>query len=239
MSSSRAKASHSVGSPRKVGQHAQLDLRVVGRQQLPARLARQERRANLAAALGAHRNVLQVRIVRAEPARGRHHLVERRVHAAGLRMHHLRQGVDVRVLQLGVLPILDDLGRQRMQPGQLFQHVGVGAAAALGALEHRQLVLVEQDLLQLLGRADVELAAGQLVDLALQLRQQLRRTCGSSSASSAVSILMPLYSNSTSTSTSGISTVVEQRVEIRPLSAARPGSAAAARPRRRLRPRSA
>ena len=75
-------------------------------------------------------------------------------------MDHLRQGVDVGALELGVLPVLDDLGRQRMQPGQLLQHVGVGAAGrSWSCLTHRQLQLVEQDLLKLLGRGDVELAA--------------------------------------------------------------------------------
>ena len=85
----------------KMGQHAQLDLRIVGRQQPPIGLAGQKRGANFAAFFGANRNVLQIRIAGAQPARRGDHLIERRMHAAGLRMNQLRQRVDVRAFQLG------------------------------------------------------------------------------------------------------------------------------------------
>ena len=154
---------------RVMGQHPQFDLRVVGRHQRPALLAGHEGRADLAAGLGPHGNVLQVGIVRAQPPGGRDHLVERGMHAAGPRIDHLRQGVDIRPLQLGVLPILDDLRRQGMLQGQLLQHVDVGAGARLGRpLDHRQLLLDEEHLLELPRRGDVELAAGQGIDLLLQ-----------------------------------------------------------------------
>ena len=62
-----------------------------------------------------------------------------------------------------------DLGRQRVQPGQLLQHVGVGARAGLGLLQHGQLQLLETaPLASWLGRGDVQWAACQLVDLLLQ-----------------------------------------------------------------------
>ncbi len=52
---------------------------------------------------------------------------------------------------------------------QVGERVGVGRVAGLVALGLRQLVLVEQDLLQLLGRAQVELAPDQLVGVLLDL----------------------------------------------------------------------
>ena len=74
----------SASSPDEVRQHAQLDLRVVGRDQHAARLG-DERPADLAAQLGAHGDVLQVRVAAAQPAGRGHGLVEARVHAAGRR----------------------------------------------------------------------------------------------------------------------------------------------------------
>ena len=63
-----------------VREDAQLDLRVVGGDELPARLG-DERGADLAAELGADRDRLQVRVRRREPAGGGDGLVERRVQA--------------------------------------------------------------------------------------------------------------------------------------------------------------
>ncbi len=71
--------------------------------------------------------------------------------------------------------MLQDLDRQRMAlRREVVEHLGVGCPrAVLVALAAGQLLLVEQDLAELLGRADVELAAGDLVDLDLQLAQPL------------------------------------------------------------------
>ena len=66
---------------RHVRQQPQLDLRIIGDDQLPAR-PRHERRANFAAQLGADRDVLQIRIRGRQPPRGRAGLIERRVQAA-------------------------------------------------------------------------------------------------------------------------------------------------------------
>ena len=115
MSSSRSNAAHIDGVLRIVGEDPQLDLRVVGGQQLPARLAGDERRADFAAFLGADGDVLQVRVAGAEPARGGDDLVERRVDAARFGVDHRRQRVDVGVLELRVLAVLDDLRRQRVR----------------------------------------------------------------------------------------------------------------------------
>jgi hypothetical protein len=62
-------------------QHAQFDLRVVrGDQHVPG--LGTNARADLAAER-VRRDVLQIRIAAAQPAGGRHRLIERRVHAPG------------------------------------------------------------------------------------------------------------------------------------------------------------
>jgi hypothetical protein len=43
-----------------------------------------------------------------------------------------------------------------VQGGQFFQHIGVGRRAGLGLADHGQAQLPEENLGQLLGRADVE-----------------------------------------------------------------------------------
>ena len=79
-------------------------------------------------------------------------LAEIGVHAAGGRVDHLRQLVGVGVLQLGEAAEFENLLRQRIVLGQLFQHLLVGRGAAAGGLfHHRQALLIEQDLRQLLG----------------------------------------------------------------------------------------
>ena len=84
----------------------QLDLRVVGRQEQPAGLARDERLADLAAVLGADRNILEVGVARAQPAGRRDALIERRVNAAVLGMHQLGECVQVGALELRELAML-------------------------------------------------------------------------------------------------------------------------------------
>ena len=93
-------------------------------------------------------------------------------------MNQLRQGIDVRALELGVVPVLDDLRRQRMQQRQLFEHFGVHARAGLRPLDDRQLQLLEQQLAELNPRVDVELAAGDLKDLPLQPHDPLVELAG-------------------------------------------------------------
>jgi hypothetical protein len=147
-----------------VSQHPQLDLRVVGFQDDPTGLGGNKRLADAAALLRPHRDVLQVGVGAAEPSRGRHGLVEVRVHFARFGVHQRRQGVNVRVFQLGQLPVLEKLGRQRMVFGQRLQHFLIGGRPRLGALDDGKLQLVEQDGAQLLGRVDVERLAGQGVN---------------------------------------------------------------------------
>ena len=91
-------------------EHAELDLRVVGRNQHVAGIG-DERAADLAAERRADRDVLQVRIAAAQAAGGGDRLVEAGVHAAGLGIHELRQRVDVGALQLHQLAPLENLAR--------------------------------------------------------------------------------------------------------------------------------
>ena len=169
MSSSRAKAAAEVLVAGVVGQHAQFDLRIVGRQQDPAPLPRHKGRADLPAGLGPHGDVLQVRVAGAEaPGRG-HGLMERGVDAARAWMDHLRQGVHVRPLELRVLAVLDDLRRQRVRPGRAPPERRRRCWDRSSSRERTgSFCSVEQDLLELLGRGDVERMPGQGVDLLLQ-----------------------------------------------------------------------
>ena len=153
--------------PGEVRQDAQLDLRVVGRDQHVARLG-DERAPDLAADVGPDRNVLQVRIAAAQaPGRG-HRLVEAGVHAAGVGIDERRQRVDVGALQLLQAAPLEDQLRQLVRQRQLLEHLERGRLRlGLGRPPDRlgaHAEPVEEDLRQLLRRVDVELLAGELVD---------------------------------------------------------------------------
>src|SRR5215208_954465 len=82
-----------------VRQDAELDLRVVGRDQHVPRVG-DKGPADLAAEWRANRDVLQVGVAAAQASGGGDRLVEARVDAAGLRVHELGQGVDIGALQL-------------------------------------------------------------------------------------------------------------------------------------------
>ena len=131
--------------------------------------------ADLAALLGAHRDVLQIGIVRGEPAGRGGREREGGVDAPGLWIDLLHQGVGVGALELGELAPVEHARRQIVALGrQLLEHVGAGGiGAGLALLAAGQAHLVEQHLAQLLGRADVELMAGELVDLLLELGHAL------------------------------------------------------------------
>ncbi len=88
-------------------------------------------------------------------------------------MNHRRQRIDVCAFELSVLPIIDDLRWQRVLTRQLLEHVHIRARSGLGPFQHRQLQLLEQNLLKLFGRSDVELLAGQFMDFAFQCQDPL------------------------------------------------------------------
>ena len=145
--------------PRQVRHDAHLDLRVVGGQQRLVALADLERGADAAALLGADRDVLQVR-VGAREAAGL---------AAGLDVGRVDPAVggDRRVERLDDLPQLRRLAvlqqqieeRMRVRLLQVGEHGGIRRIAGLRLAGLRQLQLVEEHLLQLLGRAEVHLVA--------------------------------------------------------------------------------
>ena len=86
-------------------QQPQLDLRIIGGEQLRARRGR-ECGANLAAELGANGNVLKIGIDRGEAAGGRGRCLKGRVDAR-IRIGQQRQRVDVVRFQLGEVAILE------------------------------------------------------------------------------------------------------------------------------------
>ena len=113
-----------------VREHAELDLAVVGGDELVP-LVGDEGAADRAAFLGADRDVLQVRLGGGEPAgRGRGERVVG-VDAAGLRVDVAGDRVGVGGLQLRELPPVDDLSRDRHAlVGELFEHLHVGRPLA-------------------------------------------------------------------------------------------------------------
>ena len=141
----------------QVRHDAHFDLRVVGGDQALVALAGDERRSNLAAELGAHRDVLQVRLGRRQTAGRGDGLVERRVNspvlADGLdqpldgRLHLLRLAERHQPLQERVIVGL----------GQVLQLLGGGGVARLRLLGLRHAQLVEKHLLQLFRRPQIQL----------------------------------------------------------------------------------
>ncbi len=105
----------------EVRQQAQLDLRVVGGEQLRAGRGG-EGGANFAAQLGADGNVLQIRIDRREPAGGRGRGLKRGVHAR-FGIGQQRQRVDVIRFQLGQMPVFEHQARNFVFLGKKLQHV--------------------------------------------------------------------------------------------------------------------
>ncbi len=154
-----------------VGGEAKLDLAVVGGEQHRA-FRRDEGLADLAAHLGADRNVLQVRIGRRQPpGLGAGQRIAG-VDASRPLVDLLLQRIGVGGLELGELPPFEHLARDRhtvaLQPLQLVDVGGPDARLALAPALQTQ--PVEQHLAQLLGAADREGAARQLMDLRLHGR---------------------------------------------------------------------
>ena len=156
----------------EMGEDAEFDLRVVGgdeadvgvRGQFFPRL-RDKRGANLAALLGADGDVLQVRRLGGEPAGGGDGLVVVGVHAASGGVDHVGQRLDVGAAQLGQLAPLEDAIDDRVGVDEALHLLGVGGVALRGLARFGQFELVEEHAAELLGRADVELVSGVLVNL--------------------------------------------------------------------------
>jgi hypothetical protein len=158
---------------RQVGQDPHLDLRVVGGDQQLARPGH-EAAADGASQLGPDRDVLQVGVLRRDaPGRGRD-LVERGVQAAGAGVDQRRQRVEVGALELDQLAVVEDQADGRVGVDEALEHLGVDRLPGLGLLHpvRGQAELVEQDVAELLGRAEVEALADEA------------RTCAASSSAS-------------------------------------------------------
>ena len=100
--------------------------------------------------------------------------------AAGLGVDVARQQVGIGRLELGELAPVEDAGGKLVAAGgKLVEHVGAGRpGAGLGLLAAGQAELAEQDVAELLGRADVEALAGELVDLVLEPAELLGELAG-------------------------------------------------------------
>ena len=162
------------GDIRHIGEDAQLDLRIVGGNEDVA-VFRDECFADLAAFFRPYRDVLEVRVRGGEAARlgAGHHVAC--VDAAGFRLDRGLQRFGIGRAQLRQRPPVDDgPGQGVALIGEFFEHVGIGLpGAGLCFLAAGQVHLVEQDFAELLGRADVELAARLFMRLRLEARHAL------------------------------------------------------------------
>ena len=133
------------------------------------------------------------------------------VEPARARLDQLGKRVEVGRLQLRQLAPVLDLLDDRMLAANRLEHARVGREPGLAAPLLRQAELVEEDLRQLLRRADGELLPRQLPDLALQASIRFA-TRPEISATRLTSSFTPVRSISMSTSTSGSSTSRSSRV---------------------------
>ena len=134
---------------RDVRQYPQLDLGVVGIDQLAVRLCLKEG-AQAAAQLGADRDVLQVWLGGAEPASAGIGLVEVGVDASVLG-DYLEQTVHIGGFELGKLAVFQNLVDDFVLAAQAFQHLGAGGVAGFGLFAGGQTQLFKENLSELLG----------------------------------------------------------------------------------------
>ena len=149
---------------RKVGKHAQLDLRIVGADQQVFLFDRDEGATDALALLRAHRDVLQIWRCARETTCCRHCLVERGVHAV-VRVDELQQTVHVGAFELGQLAVIQHAPNDRMVVAQRFQHLGAGGVASLRLFHDWQLQHLEKDVAQLLWRVRVHWLPGHDLDV--------------------------------------------------------------------------
>ncbi len=144
---------------------------------------RDECRANSASQFGANRNVLQVRIRRRQPPRRRSRLPEGCVQASARGIDQRRQSVHVRRLQLRKLPVVEHHARDGIILRQLLEHIDSRRYRSSLAVFHRlgQVHAIEQNVAQLLRRADIEFHPRDFVNL-LRLSTQSRAPVRSTSA---------------------------------------------------------
>ena len=160
------------GILRKRGEDAELDLRVVGGEELVVALARDEGAADFAALRGADGDVLEVGVLRVEASGAGGELIKSGVDAA-IGGNGIRQRIDVSREELARFAVLEHLGNDGMERRERGERLLVGGIlAGLGFL--RVLAegeFAEEDLAELLGRADIEGGSGVLVDGGFQPRE--------------------------------------------------------------------
>ena len=160
--------------PGQVRHDAQLDLRVVGREQHVSR--RSDEGLPDAAPFGrTDRNILQVRVGRRQSSGRRDGLVIRGMHAARRLGNLQRQLVRIGAPELADAAVVDYHPRQVVVAREFDEHVlGRRRLAFRRFANDRQLQLVEQDFLQLLRGAEVERSASEIVRLLFERLHFLR-----------------------------------------------------------------
>ena len=187
MSSALRKGCLKLGNVGDMREDPQFDLAVVGGDDLVARL-RHEGHADLASCLGADRDVLQVRLGRGEPSRRCCGKREGGMHPLRFRVHVLLQGVGIGGFQLRELPPFEDLGGKRMARLSEFveKRRGRRPLARRRLLRARKTHLAEQDVADLLRRAEGELFACHLLDLVFEAHKRLGEFAGEAAQDLAV-----------------------------------------------------
>ena len=154
----RVERGDETGILRQVSDAPQLDLVVIGDEHLES-LRGHERLAELPALVAAHRDVVEVRLVRREPPGARDGLVERRVDAPVGR-DLVQQALAIRGTKLLDLAVREQQLDDRMLIAKALERRCVGRVTGLRLLLRREPELVEQHLTQLVRRVHVELDAG-------------------------------------------------------------------------------
>ena len=140
---------------REVGEHAELDLRVVGGEETRSDVG-DERAADLTTVGGADGDVLEVRRLARDAAGGGVGLLERGVDAA-VGTDQRRERVGVGAPQLLHLSIAEQVFDDRVLLGHLLERVGVGRRPGLRLLHRDQAELLEEDRAELRRGVHVEL----------------------------------------------------------------------------------
>ena len=209
MSSPSAKACFSCRNVGDMGEQAQLDLGVVGRDQLAARRRRRRRGGSCGPPRCAPecsadwgRTTTAARWW-SRPAR------RRCGRGCVVRIDEARQRVGVGRLQLGELAPVEDARRQLVAfRGQVFEHARRGRpGAGRGLLAARQAHLAEQDVAELLGRAEIERARRRACVISASSRAMPGANSPERRDSMSRSMATPRRSIRASTATSGRSSV--------------------------------
>ena len=152
------------------GHQAELDLGVVGREQLPARAAGDEGGADALAAVGAHGDVLEVGVGGGEAPGVGEGLVEGGVDAAVGGADVLGEAVDIGVFELHAGAPIEEEVDDGVAVADFEEELFVGGIlAAGGALDggvERQ--FAKEELAHLLGAGEVDASTGEAAELQLQ-----------------------------------------------------------------------